>query len=213
MEKIIKENFILAFQIDNDELLDGLIEYHKNNEEYKYRSDATHDKEVKDSTDVNIQIVSNNKFIKDYTNYLVSGLREYSKRYKHFNQSYLCIQEGLNIQHYEPNGGYKQWHNERGEHQAHQRALVWMTYLNDVPEGGETEFLYQNMRLPAAQGTMVIFPPAWTHPHRGNPPLKGIKYIITTWLEFIDTGHPIGGKFYGGASGFSGKDPRKGFSK
>ena len=35
-EKIIRENFILAFQIDNDELLDGLIEYHKNCNEYKY---------------------------------------------------------------------------------------------------------------------------------------------------------------------------------
>ena len=34
-EKIIRENFILAFQIDNDELLDGLIEYHKNSDEYK----------------------------------------------------------------------------------------------------------------------------------------------------------------------------------
>ena len=51
-EKIIRENFILAFQIDNDELLDGLIEYHKNCNEYKYESEVTHDKEVKDSTDV-----------------------------------------------------------------------------------------------------------------------------------------------------------------
>ena len=84
-EKIIRENFILAFQIDNDELLDGLIEYHKNSDEYKYESGVTHDKEVKDSTDVNIQISSNNKFIQGYTNYLAQGLREYHKRYKHFN--------------------------------------------------------------------------------------------------------------------------------
>ena len=32
------ENFILPFQIDNDDLFDGLIDYHKNNTEYKYNS-------------------------------------------------------------------------------------------------------------------------------------------------------------------------------
>jgi prolyl 4-hydroxylase len=182
MEKIIKENFILAFQIDNDELLDGLIEYHKNNEEYKYRSDATHGKEVKDSTDVNIQIVSNNKFIKDYTNYLVSGLREYSKRYKHFNPE-LCISEGFNIQHYSPGQGYKQWHNERGEHQAHQRALVFMTYLNDVPDGGGTEFAYYpEVKLKAKKGLSIIWPTDFTHTHRGIVS-QHEKWIATGWFN------------------------------
>ena len=50
-----KENFILAFQIDNDKLLDGLIDYHKNNNEYKYKSEeTTHSEESKSSTDVTI---------------------------------------------------------------------------------------------------------------------------------------------------------------
>ena len=69
-----KENFILAFEIKNEELLDGLIDYHKNNSEYKYKSEqTTHDIQTKMSTDVNVQFVSNNKHIKDYTGYLVSG--------------------------------------------------------------------------------------------------------------------------------------------
>ena len=183
-EKIIKENFILAFQIDNDELLDGLIEYHKNNEEYKYRSDATHGKEVKDSTDVNIQIVSNNKFIKDYTNYLVSGLREYSKMYKYFNHE-VCISEGFNIQHYSPGQGYKQWHNERGEHQAHQRALVFMTYLNDVPDGGGTEFAYYpEIKLKAKKGLTILWPTDFTHTHRGIIS-QHEKWIITGWFHHL----------------------------
>jgi len=43
-----KENFILAFQIDNDKLFNGLIDYHKNNHEYKYKSEhTTHDIETK----------------------------------------------------------------------------------------------------------------------------------------------------------------------
>ena len=184
-ENIEKENFILAFQINNDELLDGLIEYHKNNKEYKYRSEVTHDKEVKQSTDVNIQISSNNKFIKSYMNYLVSGLTEYYKKYKHFN-SELCISEGFNIQYYDPNGGYKQWHNERGEHQAHQRALVFMTYLNDVPDGGGTEFAYYpEVKLKAKKGLSIIWPTDFTHTHKGIISQQHEKWIITGWFHHL----------------------------
>ena len=183
-EKIIRENFILAFQINNDELLDGLIEYHKSNSEYKYKSEATHSKEVKDSTDVNIQIGSNNKFIQGYTNYLVNGLREYSKKYTHFNPE-LTIKEGFNIQHYEPNGGYKQWHNERAEHQAHQRALVFMTYLNDVPDGGGTEFAYYpEVKLEAKKGLSILWPTDFTHTHRGIIS-QHEKWIITGWFHHL----------------------------
>jgi len=64
--------------------------------------------------------------------------------------------------------------------------LVVTLYLNTVEEGGETEFLYQSVRVPPVQGTLSLSPAAWTHTHRGNSPLKGNKYIITTWLEFVE---------------------------
>ena len=59
-----------------------------------------------------------------------------------------------------------------------------LVYLNDVEEGGETEFLYQSRRIKPKQGTMVICPASFTHTHRGNPPLKGNKYMINGWIEF-----------------------------
>ena len=38
------------------------------------------------------------------------------------------------------------------------RSLVWMIYLNDVPEGeGETEFLWQGLRVQPKAGTMLIW--------------------------------------------------------
>jgi len=58
-----------------------------------------------------------------------------------------------------------------------------MLYLNDVEEGGETEFLYQKMRVKPTKGTILIWPADWTHTHRGNPPLSGDKYIYTGWME------------------------------
>ena len=58
-----------------------------------------------------------------------------------------------------------------------------MMYLNDVDDGGETEFLYQKKRIRPKQGRVLIFPAGFTHTHRGNPPLSGDKYILTSWLE------------------------------
>ena len=66
---------------------------------------------------------------------------------------------------------------------SHRLALV-LLYLNDVAEGGETEFLYQSLRIKPKKGTVIICPTDFTHTHRGNPPLSKTKYIATGWVEF-----------------------------
>lgn len=35
-----------------------------------------------------------------------------------------------------------------------------------------------------AQGKVILFPPLWTHIHRGVALERGIKYIATTWICF-----------------------------
>lgn len=80
--------------------------------------------------------------------------------------------------------GYHIWHYESCTKAVSNRILTWMLYLNDVEEGGETEFLYQSMRVKPKQGTLLIWPAAFTHTHRGNPPLSNEKYVVTGWTEF-----------------------------
>ena len=79
-------------------------------------------------------------------------------------------------------GGFHRWHYENGSLPSSARKLVVQLYLNTVHEGGETEFLYINKRVKAKQGSLIIFPAAFTHTHRGNPPIGQEKYILTTWL-------------------------------
>lgn len=86
------------------------------------------------------------------------------------------------IQITEPIQGYHVWHYEAEGEQFMHRVAAYTLYLNDVEEGGETEFLYQSLRVRAKKGTVVWFPAGYTHPHRGNPPLSGSKYITTGWL-------------------------------
>ena len=78
-------------------------------------------------------------------------------------------------------GGFHQWHFENGSIPYSQRKFVVQLYLNDDFEGGETEFLYQNRRELAREGDVIIFPAGYTHTHRGNPPIGGTKYIVTSW--------------------------------
>lgn len=90
----------------------------------------------------------------------------------------------LKIQKTKPGEGYHVWHCESTGRDCSQRLLTWTVYLNDDFDAGETEFLYQQYRYKPQKGDVVIFPAAYTHTHRGNPPIGGDKYIITGWVEF-----------------------------
>ena len=68
----------------------------------------------------------------------------------------------------------------------HRYVLALMVYLNDVEEGGETEFLYQQKRIPPTEGTLIIHPAGLTPAHRGNPPLAGVKNVINASMEFVE---------------------------
>lgn len=90
----------------------------------------------------------------------------------------------VKIQKTEPGQGYHIWHAEHTNRETGNRLLAWTAYMNDDFEAGETEFLYQQYRYKPSKGDVVIFPAAFTHTHRGNPPIGGDKYIITGWVEF-----------------------------
>jgi len=89
----------------------------------------------------------------------------------------------LKIQKTLPTEGYHVWHIEHGKgHSNEPRAFVFSIYLNDVEEGGETEFLHFSKRVKPKTGRIVIWPAGFPYVHRGNPPLSGEKYILTSWM-------------------------------
>ena len=103
--------------------------------------------------------------------------------------SYLFRSGTINIQRYEKGqGGYPHWHSEQypqsNSTEALHRVALYMFYLNDVDEGGETEFYYQGRALKPSKGSMVIAPAGFTHSHRGNIPISHHKYIATSWVMF-----------------------------
>ncbi|WP_199609241.1 2OG-Fe(II) oxygenase [Flocculibacter collagenilyticus] len=97
----------------------------------------------------------------------------------------------INLQHYKKGqGGYHHWHSEHFPHPVDKqqdslhRTLVFMYYLNDVQEGGGTEFYFQNRSVKPEAGSLVIFPTSFTHTHKGSIPISNDKYILTSWVMF-----------------------------
>jgi len=101
------------------------------------------------------------------------------------DEAYKCPfhYTNLKIQKTLPTEGYHVWHVEYGKgYHNEARAFVFSIYLNDVEEGGETEFLHFSKRVKPKKGRIVIWPAAFPYVHRGNPPLSGEKYILTSWV-------------------------------
>ena len=101
-------------------------------------------------------------------------------------KNYKFLTYDLKVKKIPMGGGFHSWHFENGSIPYSQRKFVIQLYLNDDFQGGETEFLYQNRRELPRQGDVLIFPAGYTHTHRGNPPIGGDKYLITSWALVQD---------------------------
>jgi prolyl 4-hydroxylase len=188
-----KKQFLLWDYIDDLSLCDRIID-HFNTTEKKGpglagRTSAGRkgilDKQYKDSTDSILDL--NKELFEEYKLQLESVVKKYIKKFKYCN---IVDPWGLlystNIQHYAPGQGFKQWHTERIGilEPANSRHLVFMTYLNDVHDEGQTEWFYQKIKLTPRKGLTAIWPADWTYTHRGIVSKTEHKYIVTGWFNF-----------------------------
>lgn len=92
--------------------------------------------------------------------------------------------ENLRIKHYSVDAGDRfQPHFDAMDYCAN-RYMVFLWYLNDVDEGGETQFCDLGVRITARRGRLLMFPPYWMFQHSGLPPRSNDKYMISTYLLF-----------------------------
>jgi hypothetical protein len=65
---------------------------------------------------------------------------------------------------------------------TYNRILAFILYLNDVEEGGETEFITLNRLVKPETGKVLCFPCNFMFPHKGNIPISNDKYIVTAFV-------------------------------
>lgn len=124
--------------------------------------------------------------------YVREGMRQYIQHVKkevnpHFKLPIDVSDKGYQIQKYQPNVGHYTWHDDfciemsRDNLTRLTRMLTFIFYLNDVADGGETEF-YNGRKVRPSRGKFMMFPSTTTFTHRANVPISGYKYICTGWL-------------------------------
>ena len=141
------------------------------------------DLNYKNSMDIFIDSTCNNTSVQSYVKYLQEIIFKYQDRYEMIKDcEKFGLVEPIQIQYYKAGGGFKKWHFERTGKSIN-RCLVFMTYLNNVPAGG-TNFKYQDVTTPAERGLTLMWPPDFTHTHKGQINSTREKYIITGWLGY-----------------------------
>ena len=187
-------NFIGCWKLEDASVCDGLIEFFERNKVSQKPgvvSGAELKKSVKNSTDLTIapsdledeklQVVST------YIEQLMACYLDYQEQWGFLKGFLQRVYIGpFNIQKYDEGGHFGTLHSERTELIHLHRMLVWMTYLNDVPDSGETEFPMFGLKVKPEKGKTLIWPAEWTHAHLGSVVNKGNKYIITGWMDYPD---------------------------
>lgn len=179
------DNFICAWTPDDIDICDKIIQFHRDSPaKFAGQNITGVVASAKESTDC----IIDGEISYEYFNWLAKVVNKYVEKYPWSNK--YCrfrIQEKILVQHYAPKQGYHAWHTERARAESPnaQRHLVFMTYLNDVADNGETEFFHQQLRIKPEKGLTVIWPADWTFTHRGIPSATQEKYIITGWFNFM----------------------------
>jgi hypothetical protein len=179
-------DFINQTYLRDLSVCDTLIDYYKNHpNKYPGCTGGIVDPSVKRSIDALLEKDAPEARL--YLDELVEAMKQYTTKFPYCNNyAPFNIIEGINLQYYSPGGGYYEWHTERTGKANTQRHLVFMTYLNDVEDGGETEFFHQQLKIKPKKGLTLIWPAEWTYTHRGIPSMTEDKYIITGWYSFVD---------------------------
>jgi hypothetical protein len=89
------------------------------------------------------------------------------------------------VKRYEPGEGYFDWHLDVDNVESAKRLLVMFWYLNDVDEGGQTQFVIgeEKIQVEPKKGRVVCFPPYFMFPHKGTIPVSGPKYVISSYVQ------------------------------
>lgn len=189
LEKSKNTDFIGSWDMNNSKFCTDLIKIFENNKIKQAVGEMGSGVVLSKKNSVDISIAPNNikegdfKIFNDYFPFLSKCLVSYCKTWPFLNKFGDLYIGTFNIQKYNTGGHFAWPHAERMNTFGNTRLFAWMTYLNDVEEGGETVFSHYNKSVIPKEGLTLIWPGEWTHAHYGSEVLKGNKYIITGWME------------------------------
>ena len=190
-KQTLTPTFIGSWVIEPPSLCDELITYFEahTGKQGIGITGAGRDLNVKDRIDISIAPneinLPGNELFKTYIDSLFICYKDYLVQWPFLVGMGKKFEIGkFNFGRYQKGQHFQRMHTERDGLKNLHRALAWMTYLNDVDEGGETYFSHYDINVKPKKGLTIIWPAEWTHAHRGNILLGESKYMLTGWMSF-----------------------------
>ena len=184
-------HFIGCWNLENNELCKKIIQFFENNSDLQIQGITAKGVNLKVKKTIDIPVNPKNlndpKFevIKLYINELLKCFLDYQEQWPFLKNILKTIDlTGFNIQKYSEGDHFAKIHSERTSFNNLHRLFAWMTYLNDVNDGGQTNFSHYGIKIKPETGKTLIWPAEWTHAHTGEILKSGTKYIVTGWLHF-----------------------------
>ncbi len=185
----LNPNFIGSWNMDPS-ICDQIIDYydkHKIKQKQGSTSSGTINLDTKDRKDISISPqdlnVKGNEIFNTYFESLFELYKDYNNQWPFLASIISTLEIGrFNVGRYIAGQHFQKIHTERATFGSLHRLLAFMTYLNDVEDGGSTYFSHYDLEIKPKKGLTLIWPAEWTHAHKGNIINSGSKYIITGWL-------------------------------
>lgn len=192
----MSDSFIFGKKVLSSEQCKSIIDFYHSSIIHQHPgfsgAECRVNEHIKMSTDLNceldpdLQKYEDSDIIDTIRDGLFKTVSEYVWNRYPFLDQYVnswMVDSSFNIQCYYPGQGYYGLHCENAS-KNNDRFLAWMIYLNDVDDGGGTEFTNQKIRLKAREGVCYVWPAGWTHMHRGIVSKTQTKYIATGWYSY-----------------------------
>ncbi len=187
----LSPNFIGSWLIEPLSLCDEIITYFEANSGSQNIGTTSEGRDLNAKDRVDISITPNqlnvpgNEVFKSYILNLFECYKDYLAQWPFLENIGKNLEIGtFNVGRYRRGQHFQKLHTERSSLDTLHRVMAWMTYLNDVEEGGSTYFSHYDLEVCPKKGLTIIWPAEWTHAHRGNVVLQGSKYMITGWMNF-----------------------------
>lgn len=183
-------HFIGSWNIENNKLCKEIINFFEENKDLQRagKYGKGNDQNIKKTTDITImpnELKSIKlKCLNNYISKLHHCYTDYQTQWPFLKIFEKMHVGSFNIQKYSPGDHFSKIHAERTALQDSHRVFAWMTYLNDVEDGGITKFHHYNIKVKPETGKTLIWPAEWTHAHSGEILNTGLKYIVTGWIHF-----------------------------
>ena len=186
-----RPHFIGSWNIKNDNLCKEIISFFEENKILQKTGAMSSGRDFtkKKTTDINVKPsdLKDDKYkcFNNYIDELYKCFIDYQHQWPFMKSLIKDVDIGsFNIQKYAKGDHFSLIHTERSNLQNSNRLFAWMTYLNNVEDGGATNFLHYGISVKQEIGKTLIWPAEWTHAHSGEILNNGEKYIITGWMNF-----------------------------